>query len=68
MNFNFFIVCVLFLLSLFFGINGLFFQEKCIGKLELKNPKKADKLVRKGKMTGFAFLVVAAIIPVIIFI
>ena len=68
MNIQFFIVCLLVLASLAFGIDNLFFQEKAIAKLELKNPKKGEKLVRKAKATGFAFLLVAVAIPVIVFI
>ena len=68
MNVQFFIVCLIVITSLFFGIDNLFLQEKKIAGLELKNPKKKEKLVKKAKLTGFAFLVVAVIIPVIIFI
>ena len=68
MNIQFVIVCILFISSLIIGIYNLFFQEKRIAALELKTPKKAEKLVKKSKSTGFVFLIVAALIPVIVFI
>ena len=68
MNIQFFIVCLMVIVSLFLGIDNLFFQEKAIGNLELKNPKKGEKLVKKAKATGFVMLLVAVVIPVIVFI
>ena len=68
MNIQFVIVCLLFITALIFGIYNFFFMEKKIATMELKTPKKAEKLVKKSKMTGFAFLIVAVLIPVIVFI
>lgn len=68
MNVQFFIVCLMVITSLFLGIDNLFFQEKAIGKVELKNPKKSEKLIKKAKATGFVMLLVAVVIPVIVFI
>lgn len=65
---QFIIVCLLFVSALWIGIYNFFFMEKKISGIELKTPKKAEKLVKKAKLTGFVFLIVAVLIPVIVFI
>lgn len=66
MNVYFIIVCLLFIMALAFGIYNLFFMERKIVGLDLKNPKKREKLIRKSKLTGFIFLLVAIAILIIV--
>ena len=65
-NFQFIIVCLLFLAALTFGIANLFFPEKELAKVEFKSDKKKEKVIKKAKLSGFIFLLVAVAIPIII--
>ena len=65
-NVQFVLVCLLFLASLTFGIANLFFPEKECAKVEFKSDKKKEKVIKKAKLSGFIFLLVAVAIPIIV--
>ena len=65
-NVQFVLVCLLFLASLTFGIANLFFPEKECSKVEFKSDKKKEKVIKKAKLSGFIFLLVAVAIPIIV--
>lgn len=65
-NFQFVLVCLLFLASLTFGIANLFFPEREVKGIEFKSDKKRERVIKKAKLSGFIFLLVAVAIPFIV--